>query len=260
MRRTAPHLVEVSPWPLLVGMLALSLTVNLVMFFRGQLGWLGGVMSFIALVFVLGQWWRDVIRESTYMGEHSKVVVSGLKIGMVLFILSEVMFFFGFFWAFFHASLAPAVELGCAWPPVGLEVIPAMGAPLLNTGILLGSGVSVTYSHHSYLAGDGGAGNFSLLITIILGVLFTGIQGLEYSEASFSIADSVYGSTFFLMTGFHGFHVLVGSTYLLVSLIRGYLGHYSSTHHVGFELAAWYWHFVDVVWIFLFIWVYWWGS
>ena len=113
-----------------------------------------------------------------------------------------------------------------------------MGAPLLNTGILLGSGVRVTYSHHRYLAGDGRAGNFSLLITIILGVLFTGIQGLEYGEARFRIADRVYGSTFFLMTGFHGFHVLVGSTYLLVSLVRGYLGHYSRTHHVGFELAA----------------------
>ena len=129
MRRTAPHLVEVRPWPLLVGILALSITVNLVLFFRGQLGWLGGALRFIALVFVLIQWWRDVIRERTYMGEHRKVVVRGLKIGIVLFILSEVIFFFGFFWAFFHARLAPAVELGCAWPPVGLEVIPAMGAP-----------------------------------------------------------------------------------------------------------------------------------
>ena len=162
-----------------------------------------------------------MIREGTYLGFHRGLVVRGLKIGIVLFILSEVMFFFGFFWAFFHSRLAPRVELGCFWPPAGVEVIPAMGAPLLNTGILLGSGVRVTYAHHSYLEGDEERGTVGLICTIGLGFIFTGIQALEYSEAVFRIADRVYGSAFFLMTGFHGLHVLIGSIYLGVSLIRG---------------------------------------
>lgn len=178
------------------------------------------------------------MREGTYLGYHGNLVVRGLKIGMVLFILSEVIFFFGFFWAFFHSRLAPRVELGCMWPPKGVDVIVAIGAPLLNTGILLGSGVRVTFSHHRYIEGDKDRGNLGLLITIFLGGVFTGIQWLEYSEAVFTIADRVYGATFFLMTGFHGLHVIIGSSYLFISLVRGYLGHYSVIHHVGFELAA----------------------
>lgn len=172
------------------------------------------------------------------MGYHGRLVVRGLKIGMVLFIMSEVIFFFGFFWGFFHSSLAPSVELGCEWPPAGIEVIYAMGAPLLNTGILLGSGVRVTFAHHSYIEGDEERGNLGLVLTITLGAIFTGVQWIEYSEALFTIADRVYGSTFFLMTGFHGAHVLIGSIYLLVSLLRGAWGHYSNSHHVGFEFAA----------------------
>jgi len=205
-------------------------------------------------------WWRDVIREGTYIGDHTLVVTKGLRCGMILFIVSEVMFFFSFFWAFFHRALAPVYQLGCCWPPVGIEIINPFGVPLLNTAILLGSGVTVTWCHRELLVGNRGPALLSLLLTVLLGVFFTGLQAWEYVEASFTISDRVYGSTFFVATGFHGLHVLIGTVFLLVCLFRLYFGHFSKGHHFGFEAASWYWHFVDVVWIFLYLFIYWWGS
>nr|ALO81701.1 cytochrome c oxidase subunit III [Phyllochaetopterus sp. AW-2015] len=205
-------------------------------------------------------WWRDVIRESTFLGYHTSFVTSGLRMGMVLFIISEICFFFGFFWAFFHSSLAPSPEIGCSWPPAGITPLNPFAVPLLNTAILLASGISVTWAHHSLLNGNRCYTVMSLFITCILGAYFTLLQAMEYYDAPFTIADSVYGSIFFVATGFHGLHVIIGTIFLTTNLFRTYAYHFTPQGHFGFEAGAWYWHFVDVVWIFLYLSIYWWGS
>uniref|UniRef100_A0A1W7RA60 Cytochrome c oxidase subunit 3 n=1 Tax=Hadrurus spadix TaxID=141984 RepID=A0A1W7RA60_9SCOR len=253
------HLVELSPWPLTGAVGGFLLTSGMISAF--YFGVYDLVFSgLVILILTSYQWWRDVSRESTCQGHHTKVVVSGLSIGMVLFIVSEVLFFVSFFWAFFHSSLSPNIELGGVWPPTGISPFNAFGIPLLNTSILLSSGISVTWCHHSILEGDYNQSVMSLGITVLLGLYFTVLQGYEYFEASFCISDSVYGTTFFVATGFHGLHVIIGTSFLLVCLFRMVEFHFSSYHHFGFEAAAWYWHFVDVVWLFLFVSIYWWGS
>nr|YP_009373428.1 cytochrome c oxidase subunit III [Neotrigonia margaritacea]AQT38498.1 cytochrome c oxidase subunit 3 [Neotrigonia margaritacea] len=259
MLRNPFHLVEPSPWPVIAALGSLFLTVGLVSWFHMK-GILLMCLGVVVILLTMLQWWRDVVREGTYQGFHTSFVGVNLRWGMVLFILSEVCFFFAFFWAFFHSSLVPTVELGCVWPPTGVVVLNAFKVPLLNTAVLLGSGVTVTWAHHSLLEGNREEGVYGLVLTVALGLYFTVLQWGEYQEASFSIADSVYGSTFFVMTGFHGLHVLIGSMFLIVCLLRCYSHHFSVSHHFGFEAAAWYWHFVDVVWIFLYICIYWWGS
>lgn len=253
------HLVDKSPWPLLRGAGAWIITSGLVRLFMG----IGGVLITFGLLFiflVVFQWWRDIVREGLYLGYHVNFVVVGLKYGIILFIVSEVFFFISFFWAFFHSSLSPTMEVGSYWPPEGIEVFNPFQIPLLNTSLLLSSGVRVTWAHHALIEGDWTGGFLGLLITVTLGLYFTILQGYEYFEAFFRISDSVYGSIFYMATGFHGFHVIIGSVFLLVCLIRQYFEHFSFTHHFGFEAAAWYWHFVDVVWLFLYIIVYWWGG
>ena len=179
---------------------------------------------------------------------------------MVLFIVSEVMFFFGFFWAFFHSALAPVPEIGSVWPPLGIQTIDAWGLPLFNTSLLLTSGVTITWAHHAIVCGNRTNALKGLLCTIILAVIFTIIQFVEYLEAPFTISDSIYGSTFYLATGFHGLHVVIGTIFLIVTTLRLINHHFTKEHHFGFEAAAWYWHFVDVVWLFLFVVIYWWGG
>nr|UTN43150.1 cytochrome c oxidase subunit 3 [Strongylocotes lipogonus] len=253
------HLVSVSPWPLISSLSVTSMAVNFVSMMNK-----GGVMMFIfslvATSLVAFQWWRDVIRESTFQGRHTKKVYSGLSVGMILFIVSEVMFFFSFFFGFFSLFLVPSVELGGVWPPVGIQIISCYDVPLLNTIILLSSGVTITWMHHSILTSKSVDSLISGVLTLILGFVFVFFQFEEYSESSFTFSDSVYGSIFFLTTGFHGLHVMVGASFILVSLIRLSKGHFSRTHHFGFEAAAWYWHFVDVVWLYLFVFIYWVGS
>nr|YP_009003593.1 cytochrome c oxidase subunit III [Potomotyphlus kaupii]AGZ19078.1 cytochrome c oxidase subunit III [Potomotyphlus kaupii] len=255
----AYHMVDPSPWPLTGAVAAFMLTSGLAMWFHfNSLTILS--LALILLILTMIQWWRDVIREATYQGHHTKVVQKGLRYGMVLFIVSEVFFFLGFFWAFYRASLAPTVELGECWPPTGIMPLDPFEVPLLNTAVLLASGVTVTWAHHSIMSGNRADAINSLLVTILLGLYFTALQAMEYFEAPFTISDGVYGSTFFVATGFHGLHVIIGSTFLAVSLMRQVLFHFTSKHHFGFEAAAWYWHFVDVVWLFLYVSIYWWGS
>jgi len=255
------HLVDPSPWPLVAAISALMLTFGGVLYMHSYIG--GGFLltfGFFMILFVMFVWWRDIIREGTFEGQHTKCVQEGLKIGMLLFIVSEVMFFFAFFWAFFHSSFNPSPAIGGVWPPAFIVTLDPWKVPLLNTILLLTSGASVTWAHHSIILGSKKEAFVSLSVTIGLAVIFTLLQGFEYATAPFSISDSVYGSTFYMATGFHGFHVIIGTCFLTVCLIRLYLNHFTREHHFGFEAAAWYWHFVDVVWLFLFVTIYWWGS
>ena len=255
------HLVDVSPWPIISAFSALMLTFGGVLYMHGYIG--GFFLcrfGFGMLLFMMFVWWSDVIREGTIEGQHTAVVQRGLRLGMLLFIVSEIMFFFAFFWAFFHSSFNPSHMIGGVWPPVFLEVLDPWKIPLLNTILLLSSGASVTWAHHSIVWGSKDNAIWALICTIVLATIFTALQGLEYVTSTFTISDSVYGSTFYMATGFHGFHVFVGTCFLFVCLIRLYLNHFTREQHLGFEAAAWYWHFVDVVWLFLFVTIYWWGS
>lgn len=255
------HLVDPSPWPLVSSLGCFFFTFGTVMYFHGYVGSSFLTLTgFLTLIYVFYTWLRDVTREATYEGQHTEQVQAGLKNGMLLFILSELMFFFSFFWAFFHSALAPTPDIGSLWPPLGIQTIDAWGVPLLNTIILLTSGATITWAHHAIVFGDRKQAIISLLLTIALAIFFTMLQAVEYIEASFSISDSVYGSTFYLATGFHGIHVIVGTIFIVVCTLRLIFHHFTKQHHFGFEAAAWYWHFVDVVWLFLFVTIYWWGG
>lgn len=253
------HLVDYSPWPLTGAIGAITTVAGIVKWFHQydiSLFTLGNIITILTVY----QWWRDVSREGTFQGLHTYQVTIGLRWGIILFILSEVLFFVSFFWAFFHRSLSPAIELGASWPPIGIISFNPFQIPLLNTAILLASGVTVTWAHHSLMEGNHSQTTQGLFFTVLLGIYFSILQAYEYIEAPFTIADSVYGSTFYMATGFHGLHVLIGTTFLLVCLLRHINNHFSKNHHFGFEAAAWYWHFVDIVWLFLYVSIYWWGG
>ncbi len=257
------HLVDPSPWPL-AGALAAGLTVVGIITWahEGSKILLGlGLACVLAVMFL---WWRDVLRESRAKGVHTPVVQLGLRYGMTLFIASEVMFFVGFFWAYFHFALYPDHVLGSeahVWPPAGIHTFDPFQLPLLNTLILLLSGTTITWAHHALIEGDRKHLIMGLGLTILLGLSFTTFQAMEYSEAPFKFAGGgVYPSVFFLATGFHGFHVIIGTIFLIVCWFRARRGDFTAQRHFGFEAAAWYWHFVDVVWLFLFVAVYVWGA
>nr|YP_009726422.1 cytochrome c oxidase subunit III [Batracomorphus lateprocessus]YP_010879004.1 cytochrome c oxidase subunit III [Batracomorphus matsumurai]QHW07513.1 cytochrome c oxidase subunit III [Batracomorphus lateprocessus]WHE42656.1 cytochrome c oxidase subunit 3 [Batracomorphus matsumurai] len=253
------HMVNNSPWPILASMSVFSMMTGSIMWMK-NMNMYTMMLGMMMIFMVSYQWWRDIVRESTFQGMHNKKISQMMKWGMMMFIISEVMFFLSFFWAFFHMSLAPSMEVGMNWPPMGIKSINAMNIPLLNTIILLSSGISITWAHNSMLIKMFNQTMKSLIITILMAIYFTMIQMYEYLELSFTIADSVFGSTFFLMTGFHGIHVIIGTVFILTSTIRMKKLHFSSKHMVGFESSAWYWHFVDLVWLFLYISVYWWGM
>ncbi len=254
------HILAPSPWPLIGAFSALGMAAGGIMWMHSQA--FGGYLFFLGLagvLFTMFSWWADVIREAK-SGDHTPVVQLHLRYGMILFIASEVMFFVGWFWAFFDASLFPKAAIGGAWPPKGIEVLDPFAFPLLNTLILLLSGTTVTWAHHALLHGDRDGLKKGLWCTILLGMLFTTVQAWEYAHAPFAFKGSIYGATFFMATGFHGFHVIIGTIFLGVCLIRAYRGDFTPKQHFGFEAAAWYWHFVDVVWLFLFVSIYVWGG
>lgn len=254
------HIVDRSPWPLL-------LSCSLLLTASGAAKWFhykDDGMFFLFGVFItilnVTLWWKDVIREGTFEGHHTLVVQKGLRIGFILFVLSEVMFFISFFWSFFNSSLAPSIEIGCVWPPLLIKTFSPWAVPLLNTQILVLSGVTITWAHYALILGSRKEGLQGFLLTLFLGFLFTGFQAMEYFEAPFSISDGIYGTTFFMLTGFHGIHVLIGATFIAVCFVRFLNHHFTRKHHLGFEFAAWYWHFVDVVWLFLYLILYCWGG
>lgn len=255
------HLVDSSPWPLFTSMAIFIFLLGCIMYLHSWV-WGGFVFAFgfSYTIYCLSCWWRDVVVEGTFEGQHTLMVQYGLKTGMLLFIASEVMFFFAFFWSFFYYSVSPVIWIGGIWPPLGIEVPNPWQIPFLNTTILVFSGISLTWAHYAMLSKERLESLIGMLITIWAGILFMGLQLFEYIEAPFTISSSVYGSIFYLMTGFHGFHVMVGLVFIVVCTCRQASYHFTSNHHVGFEAASWYWHFVDVVWIGLFLSVYWWGS
>ena len=255
------HLVSRSPWPLLVSFSLLVLTLSAVMYMHGYPN--GGILLLLGFVLTgygMTLWLRDVTTEATYEGAHTSQVQNGLVIGFVLFIVSEAFAFLSVFWAFFHSSLSPAVEIGGVWPPQGITALDPFAIPLLNTILLLSSGAFVTYGHHALIQGDRKGAIKGTLITIILAVIFTSLQYYEYSEAAFSMSDSVFGSAFYASTGLHGIHVIVGTIFITVGFFRIIQYDFTNSHHLGFEVGILYWHFVDVVWLFLFIAVYYWGG
>jgi cytochrome c oxidase subunit 3 len=260
------HLVNPSPWPLVGSISAFVLAIGTIWWMHGASFW-WTVPGLLGVLYTMFVWWRDVINEGR-AGDHSAVVQLGFRYGMILFIASEVMFFVAWFWAFFSAALnldggveiARAEFTGGTWPPQGIEVFDPWHLPLLNTLILLTSGTTVTWAHHALLHNDRKGMIWGLVLTIVLGLIFTAVQAYEYLHAPFSFAGNIYGATFFMATGFHGFHVIVGTIFLIVCLVRAVKGHFTPENHFGFEAAAWYWHFVDVVWIFLFFSIYIWGN
>jgi len=255
------HLVDPSPWPILVSFSLLSLTLGAVMYMQGFI--YGGQLlslGFTLTVFGMILWFRDIITEGTYLGHHTIQVQKGLTLGVVLFIISEVFAFLSVFWAFFHSSLSPTIEIGGVWPPQGITPLDPFAIPLLNTILLLSSGAFVTYGHHALIQGDRKGVILGTLLTIIFAIIFTALQYYEYSESSFTMSDSVYGTVFYASTGLHGLHVIIGTLFILVGFIRIINYHLTDTHHQGHEAAILYWHFVDVVWLFLFIAVYYWGG
>jgi len=254
------HIVDYSPWPFTASLRSL-------LFFTGLIRWIHNFETFIVLwkigfvllLLTMWQWWRDIRREGTFQGKHSQKVELGLRMGMILFIIREICFFFAFFWAFFHSSLSPGIEIGSVWPPKKTIAIKPLELPLLNTILLLSSGSTMTWAHIAIMVHDWYEAAVSIGWTVILGFSFTGLQMFEYLFCSFTMADSVYGRTFYIATGFHGFHVVLGAIFISIVGFRHCLGHFSGVHHFGLEARAWYWHFVDVVWLKLFLSLYWWG-
>ncbi|MCB1971327.1 MAG: cytochrome c oxidase subunit 3 [Geminicoccaceae bacterium] len=257
------NLVDPSPWPMVGSMSAFILAVGAVMWMH-DVG--GGIvvllLGFLAVLFTMVVWWRDVLKEA-YRGDYHEIVSRMLRIGMVLFITSEVMFFVAWFWGYFWGALVPPELVATSWPPAEVTPVPAWGIPFLNTMILLLSGTTVTWAHHALREGDQETTFKALLLTVCLGLIFTGFQAYEYIHTiheGLTIDKGIFGSAFYMATGFHGFHVIVGTIFLIVCTVRAYRRRFDPKTHVGFEAAAWYWHFVDVVWLFLFVWVYVWGG
>ncbi len=256
------HLVKPSPWPLM-GAFAAGLFATGMVIYMHDGGWLLAALGFACVLAVMFGWWRDIIKEAVREKAHTPVVKIGLRYGMALFIASEVMFFAAFFWAFYDSALYPKVfaeNPQGVWPPPNIVPLETFHLPLMMTLILLLSGVTVTWAHHAILEGRNGEAARALGLTVLLGVMFTFFQGWEYAHAAFGFKQGIYPSTFYMATGFHGFHVIVGTIFLAVCWFRTMRGHFTPKSHFGFEAAAWYWHFVDVVWLFLFVSIYWWGS
>jgi heme/copper-type cytochrome/quinol oxidase subunit 3 len=254
------HMVEQSPWPLLASLAIFFLIIGVITTVR-EIAVIKDIFLYSGiglLLFTLGGWWRDVIIEAKT--EHTSVARIGFRYGMLLFIASEVMFFVAFFWAYFNAAVMPTEAMGNVWPPKGIATLEVWDLPYFNTLLLLLSGTTVTWAHEAMVEGNLAEMKKMTAITILLGMIFLGVQAFEYSHATFAFTGGIYPSTFYMATGFHGLHVFVGVVFLSVCWFRAKAGHFKKGDHFGFDAAAWYWHFVDVVWLFLFIAVYWWGA
>lgn len=260
------HIVRPSIWPLVSSIAAGVFCLGIVLFMHEvkfesiNPGWKGIALGFVGILLCMFFWWKDIIFETTKEKVHNEITEISMRYGMALFIASEVMFFVAFFWAFFNAAIFPTEAIGFKWPPEDIKVFDPFDLPFMMTLILLLSGCSVTWAHHALLEGKNDQLVQALGYSVFLGVFFLCFQVYEYTHATFAFTDGIYASTFYMATGFHGFHVLIGTIFLFVCWIRAMKGHFTQEKHFGFEAAAWYWHFVDVVWLFLFIAIYWWGG
>nr|DBA43577.1 TPA_asm: COX3 [Bombus fervidus] len=256
MKKNFPfHMVTLSPWPIISSMSLMNFLLSIIIWiYMNNLIMMN--YNLIILIMSVFMWFRDIVRESTFQGMHSMYVMKMLKFSMIMFIISELFFFISFFWTFFHNSISPSIEINSMWPPKMIKFFNPFEIPLLNSIILIMSGFTVTLSHYNTLNNKFKSSVYMLLMTIILGFYFNIMQVFEYYNSYFCINDSIYGSIFFLSTGFHGMHVLIGTLMLLYSLIRMMNNHFSSIHHINYEFSIWYWHFVDVIWLFIYMFYY----
>lgn len=269
------HLVENSPWPFTTALSIFSMLLGFVLCMQNpyhqlQLCWenvnktmncyILTILSILSLLYSVYNWWNDIIKEGSKRGEHTLKVQNNLTIGFILFVVSEAMIFISFFFSYFYNSLIPdPYSFGGMWPPIGIESMDYKSVPLLNTAILFFSGISITATHNYLINKNKISTIFYLLITILLGLLFVYFQYFEYFNALFTISDSVFGSSFFLITGFHGIHVIIGVAFLFVTFLRLIFNHFYFNHFLGFNFSSIYYHFVDVIWIFVFAFLYCWG-
>nr|DBA43473.1 TPA_asm: COX3 [Bombus bohemicus] len=256
MKKNFPfHMVTLSPWPIMISINLMNLLMSLILWIYLN-NFLISMLNLITFMFSMMTWFRDIIRESTFQGYHSIYIMYMLKFSMIMLIISELFFFISFFWTFFHNSMSPSIEINSSWPPKMIKFFNPMEIPLLNSITLILSGLMVTISHYYLLNNNMKLSIFYLMSTILLGIYFNIMQILEYKNSFFCINDSIYGSIFFLSTGFHGIHVMIGTLMLMLSLLRMYKNHFSSSHHVNYELSIWYWHFVDMIWLFIYMFYY----
>ena len=254
------HLLNPSIWPIAASLSLGNLAVCAVAFFNSTVFAKPSlIVGLVAVLITMGLWWRDIALEATLAGDHTFEVKRALSHGITIFIGTEILVFFSIFWAYFHSALSPSLELAVTWPPTGIIPLDATALPLFNTLLLLASGCAVTFAHHSLVAGNRWGATLGLIATLILATIFTTLQANEYINSGFTFADGVYGSTFYLATGTHGFHVCVGTLFLFIGLARIWTYALTDTHHKGLESAIVYWHIVDVVWLFLYAVVYWWA-
>nr|YP_009710894.1 cytochrome c oxidase subunit III [Ptilonyssus chloris]QGA47497.1 cytochrome c oxidase subunit III [Ptilonyssus chloris] len=258
MTKQPYSLMKNSPWPIILSFSLFNMMSMCIMYmYKYNMSMLFMMMNSTIMLLNCYQWWRDMNRESTFQGMYTYIMMNNYKLSMITFIMSEILFFISFFWCFFHFYLSPDIEIGLNWPPSGITPFNPYSIPLLNTMILLSSGFSLTWSHHSIITKNYNMALYSLLLTIIMGIIFTMTQMYEYMQASFCLNDSNFGSIFYLSTGFHGVHVIIGTLFLMVNMFRMYMMYFNKKNHFSFEAAAWYWHFVDVIWIMLYSMMYW---
>lgn len=252
-------ILNLSPWPILIAINTFNLIISNIIIINFKFN-LISIINLIIIIIISILWWRDIIRERTFQGNHNFYIINLIKFRIILFIISEIFLFISFFWNFLHNSLAPSIELGLNWPPKNINFFNPLLIPLLNTIILLTSRFTVTLTHFYLLNNSKKKTIIFMNLTIILSIYFLLLQILEYKQATFTFSDSIFGSSFYIATGFHGLHVIIGTIFLIINLLRIIKLHFSFIHHIRFELAAWYWHFIDIIWLFLYITFYWWNN
>jgi cytochrome c oxidase subunit 3 len=252
-------ILRLSPWPILIAFNTFNLIISNIIIINFKINIIS-LFNLIIIIRISILWWRDVIRERTFQGNHNFYIINLIKFRIILFIISEIFLFISFFWNFLHNSLAPSIELGLNWPPKNIIFFNPLLIPLLNTIILLTSSFTVTLAHLYLLNNSKKKTIIFINLTIILSIYFLILQILEYKQATFTFSDSIFGSSFYIATGFHGLHVIIGTIFLIINLLRIIKLHFSYIHHIRFELGAWYWHFIDIIWLFLYITFYWWNN
>lgn len=252
-------ILNLRPWPILISINSFNFLISNIIIINFKFN-LIRLLNLIIMILISIIWWRDIIRERTFQGNHNFHIINLIKLSIILFIISEIFLFISFFWNFIHNSLAPSIELGLNWPPKNINFFNPLLIPLLNTIILLTSRFTITLTHFYILNNFKNKSIKFINLTIILSIYFLILQAIEYNQANFTFSDSVFGSSFYIATGFHGLHVIIGTTFLSINLLRIIKIHFSFIHHIRFELAAWYWHFIDIIWLFLYITFYWWNN